>query len=264
MLPGLAIVVFLVVPWAAAIAHDMWRSAFGKPTDPTLPRWRAWLSLALAVLATGFALTVALEWAYGPLPPKKLLLQWQDDPSWFVQMVALSFGTIVLAAGVGGSRLADWGLSLGDWRWWGPLALGVVVVLGISIPLAAWFDPSFIQFYPRHPDARAGDVLALVQYQVAIGVYMFCWEFFFRGFMLFGFARALGPLASILLQAFPFFLLHARKPETELIASWFGGVIAGWFAWRSKSCWPTAILHTVMYATMEITAFGFQFGWPSG
>lgn len=264
VLPGLAIVMFLVVPWAGAIAHDAWGAATGTAPedDPPIETWRARLAVALTAIAAGVVVVVALRWGYGDVPHKQMQKLWQADPTWFVTMVSLAFGTTVLAAVAGRHRLSDWGLSFGDWRWWGPLTFGVVVALAIGIPLAAWIDPSFTQFYPRHPLAKQGDVLALLQYQLAIGVYMFCWEFLFRGFMLFGFVRWLGPLGAILLQAYPFFLLHARKPETELIASWFGGIIAGWFAWRAKSCWPTAILHTVMYATMEITAFGFRFGWP--
>ena len=262
LLPGLALSVFLIVPWAAAIAHDNWGPTISREPSSPLPRWRSAVAIALALVGTGCALAVAFEWGYSDLPRKVLVRRWAEDPSWFVQMVGLGVGSVGLAAGIGAHRVADWGLGLGDWRSWGPLVLIVTVVLGISIPFAAWLDPSFIEFYPRHPAAKQGDVLALAQYQLSIGIFMFCWEFLFRGFMLFGFARALGPLSAILLQAFPFYVLHARKPETELIASWFGGVIAGWFAWRSKSCWPTAILHTVMYATMEITAFGFRFGFP--
>ncbi len=263
ILPGLGLTVFLVIPWAAAIAHDNWSTAFERERDDTaLPRWQGWLAIGLAAVAAAFAFAVAIEWGYAA-PRKVMFAAWREDPSFLVQTTALALGSVVVAAGAAAHRPADWGLGAGDWRWWGPLAVGVVAILGISIPLAAWLDPSFIEFYPRHPDARNhGDVWALVQYQLAIGGFMFAWEFFFRGFMLFGFARTIGPFAAILLQAYPFFLLHGRKPETEFVASWFGGIIAGWFAWRSKSCWPTAILHTVMYATMEFTAFGFRFGWP--
>jgi len=260
LLPGLGLAIFLVIPWAAAIAHDNWGPVTKGASD--VPRWRSGLAIAIALVAVGCALAVGLEWGHGGVPRKVIANRWAADPTWFLQMVGLGLGSVVLAAGVGSHRVADWGLGLGDWRWWGPLALIVVVVLGISIPLAAWIDPSFIGFYPRNPAARQGDVVALIQYQLSIGLFMLSWEFFFRGFMLFGFARWLGPLGSILLQAYPFFVLHAKKPETELVASWFGGIVAGWFAWRSKSCWPTAILHTIMYATMEITAFVFRHGLP--
>jgi len=261
LLPGLGLAIFLVVPWAAAIVHDNWDP---QPTSdsPELPRWRSLLATGGAILAVGAAMVVALEWGHGEIPRKVLVEQWGSDPTWFLQWVGLAVGSVVLASGIGAHRLADWGLGLGDWRWWLPLVATVIVVLGVSVPLAAWLDPSFIEFYPRHPAAKQGDTLALVQFQLSIGVFMLSWEFFFRGFMLFGFARSLGPLGAILLQAYPFFVLHGRKPETELVASWFGGVLAGWFAWRSKSCWPTAILHTVMYATMEVTAFVFRFGLP--
>ena len=67
--------------------------------------------------------------------------------------------------------------------------------------------------------------------------------------------RGLGPVAAIIIQAYPFFLLHQHKPEPEMISSWFGGILMGWLCWRAKSAWPSFLLHWVLYTTMEVTAF---------
>ena len=40
--------------------------------------------------------------------------------------------------------------------------------------------------------------------------------------------------AAIIIQDFPYFLLHAVKPEAELWSSWPGGLLMGWFAQSSS------------------------------
>jgi membrane protease YdiL (CAAX protease family) len=64
------------------------------------------------------------------------------------------------------------------------------------------------------------------------------WEFFFRGWLLFGFARRFGPDA-LWLQAVPFALAHIGKPEVETFSTIFGGFAFGWIAYRTRSfVWP--------------------------
>jgi membrane protease YdiL (CAAX protease family) len=60
------------------------------------------------------------------------------------------------------------------------------------------------------------------------------WEFFFRGWILFGYARKFGDNA-LWLQAVPFAIAHFGKPEIETISTIFGGFIFGLVAWRSRS-----------------------------
>ena len=42
-------------------------------------------------------------------------------------------------------------------------------------------------------------------------LYMFAWEFIFRGYMLFGLEKSIGK-SAIFVQAIPFVLLHLEKP----------------------------------------------------
>ena len=236
VLPALSILVFLVIPWSAAVLHD-------------LPAQRGRSPKALAAAAGLVALAAAIAWGHGA---RRAILH-APDPLVLAAVVSL---LLVLAASRRGFDPSAWGLGPGEIRWWSRPVLVVLVVLAVAIPVTVALFPEFASFYPRYRPARVqADAIALVQYQLAMGVYMFCWEFFFRGFMLFGLARYTGPVAAILLQAFPFFVLHHAKPEPELISSWFGGVVVGWLAWRAKSVWPTFLLHWAMYATMEISAF---------
>lgn len=84
---------------------------------------------------------------------------------------------------------------------------------------------------------------------------LFSWEFLFRGWLLFGFARKFGPEA-IWLQAVPFALAHIGKPEIETLTTIFGGFIFGWVAWRTKSFVYPLLLHWFVGSFMIIVAAG--------
>lgn len=234
VLPALAVATFMILPLWAAILHDT--------RD----------SLAMAIASAGLAIGMAPALYWGYIPDAEKILKADARPLVLGATIGLSL--LIAAAARGRVPLADWGLSLGDVRWWGrPVGL-LLALIFVGIPLVAWFFPEFVAFYPRYKPGRT-DVVPLLQYQISMAIYMFSWEFLFRGFMLFGLARTIGPFAAILVQCYPFFILHHQKPEPEMASSWFGGILVGWLCWRSKSMWPSFLLHWIMYSTMEITAF---------
>lgn len=234
ILPGLAVAVFLVFPLWASVVHDS----------------RDRLAQVLAALGAAAAMAPALVWSYFPGGKDAL----KADASALVVGGTVGLALVIAAAGRGKVDLGAWGLGPGRIRWWGgPVGL-LLLLIAVGIPTTVWLFPEFAQFYPRYKPART-DAVALLQYELAMGVYMFCWEFFFRGFMLFGLARSLGPVAAIVVQCYPFFLLHDNKPEPEMASSWFGGILVGWLCWRAGSMWPSFLLHWIMYASMEVTAF---------
>jgi membrane protease YdiL (CAAX protease family) len=71
---------------------------------------------------------------------------------------------------------------------------------------------------------------------------LFGWEFLFRGWLLFGYARRFGA-DGLWLQAVPFALAHVGKPELETLSTIFGGFAFGWVAWRTKSFVYPLIIH---------------------
>jgi membrane protease YdiL (CAAX protease family) len=241
VLPGLAVAVFLVLPLWASVLLDS----------------REWTARTVATFGTMVAMAPALYWAYGDGGRKALMRD--GMPLVYGGLVGVLAMLIAVRPGTKGQAidLAEWGLGLGDWRWWGKPVGFLLALILIGMPIVAWAFPEFVEFYPRYKPGRTSAV-ALLQYQAAMGAYMFCWEFFFRGFMLFGIARYTGPVAAIVIQCYPFYLLHESKPEPELISSWFGGILMGWLCWKARCMWPSFLLHWVLYSSMEITAFIFR------
>jgi membrane protease YdiL (CAAX protease family) len=210
------------------------------------------LGIALAMLA----ITVSVTTAY-----------YRDftgaGRTWALDRPILLFGPAILATALAMAAvlverppLEKWGFGLGDWRWWAPRTFGLLGVIVPFVILAGLLFPSLLAFYPDEPEAKKS-FLGLVHVQAGRGVYMLTWEFFFRGFLTFGMARAAGDGAGLIVPAFPFFLLHKTKPEPEMASSFVGGIGLSWFCLRAGSFWPAVILHWGLNAVMEIVGFFF-------
>ena len=81
------------------------------------------------------------------------------------------------------------------------------------------------------------------------------WEFLFRGWILFGYARKFGP-ESLWVQAVPFALMHNGKPEVETLSTIFGGFAFGWVAYRTKSFLYPFLIHWFIATFIIIVAAG--------
>ena len=86
---------------------------------------------------------------------------------------------------------------------------------------------------------------------------LFGWEFMFRGFLLFGYAKKFGEEA-IWIQAVPFAMAHIGKPEIETLSTVFGGFIFGWVAWRTKSFLYPFIIHLYIASFIIIVAASYS------
>ena len=136
-----------------------------------------------------------------------------------------------------------YGLQLGDWR----KGLPVTVILFVLIAGLMLYSSSqtgeMSEFYPF--DKSAGDsVSAFIRFEVLRGVLFYtAWEFFFRGFMLFGLRRYLGDWMAICIQTIPSCLWHIGFPSGEIFASILGGILFGVIAIRTRSILWAFLLH---------------------
>jgi membrane protease YdiL (CAAX protease family) len=119
--------------------------------------------------------------------------------------------------------------------------------------LVLWFVarlPAMQAYY----EARAPENVARLVFLT--GVDLFGWEFLWRGVMLFGLARVLGPGPAIFLQAVPFAFMHLGKPEVETLSTIFGGAAFGFVAWKSNSFYYPFLIHWFISSFTQLIALG--------
>ncbi len=145
--------------------------------------------------------------------------------------------------------LKNYGFTLGDKKF-GLITFGIFLAVMLVIVAIVSGSKEFTTAYPQG-GKKAGESAAIfIMYEACILVYMFGWEFFWRGFMLFGLKPRFG-YYSVFIQMIPFFILHKGKPELELFASILAGIILGIQALRSGSfiyCW---ILHWLVMIAID-------------
>ena len=139
----------------------------------------------------------------------------------------------------------EYGFSFGDWK------LGLVYTfLGVLfmapiIYLLGSGDVSMQKYYERFLPG-----LPWTTFLDLIG-----WEFMFRGWILFAYARKFGHEA-LWLQAVPFAIAHISKPEIETLSTIFGGFAFGWVAWRTKSFLYPFLIHWFIGSFIIIVSAG--------
>ncbi len=139
----------------------------------------------------------------------------------------------------------EYGLTLGDWRAGLVITIGGIVLMTPIIWFLAKLDPTAEAYYK--------DMAADLPWNTFGQI--FGWEFMFRGFILFGYARKFGPDA-LWIQAVPFALLHIGKPEIETLSTIFGGFAFGWVAWRTKSFLYPFLIHWYIFTLIVLVASG--------
>lgn len=81
-------------------------------------------------------------------------------------------------------------------------------------------------------------------------IYMFSWEFFLRGFLLFGLKDNIGPLKANIVQTLLFFISHWGKAPLEFYSTLATGMLFGYIALRTRSFWPIVLIHTTIYISV--------------
>jgi hypothetical protein len=146
-------------------------------------------------------------------------------------------------------RPSEIGLGLGDWKLAGTLALVYLPLVAIgTFVLSA--SPEFNQKYP-HFQPAAADWRVFAVYHTLYLFYWVGWEYLWRGFVLFGTARALGYYA-IFVQTIPFALMHLAKPMPEMLLSIVGGIALGALCWRCRSFWIAVPIHWAQMFLLDL------------
>ncbi len=153
--------------------------------------------------------------------------------------------------------LSDFGFGLGDVKWGSKWLIAIPLLV---VPL--------IYLSSKMPDVRTEYPLAkslltdqshLFVYELGYVVfYYIAWEFFFRGFLLFGLKERFGAFNAVLIQTISSCLVHIDKPEGEIIGSIFIGILFGMIALRSRSIWWVFALHISIGVLTDLFIIYFQ------
>jgi membrane protease YdiL (CAAX protease family) len=142
--------------------------------------------------------------------------------------------------------LKEYGFSLGDWKAGLVITGAAVLIMAPILWLIGRSDPAMREYYSW----QATRILPLMTFLDLIG-----WEFFFRGFILFGYERKFG-VHALWLQAVPFALAHITKPAVETLSTIFGGFAFGWVAWRTRSFVYPFLIHWFVATFTILVAAG--------
>ncbi len=149
-------------------------------------------------------------------------------------------------------RLNAWNYGC-NWQFRRHAKIALLAFAVLAIPM--WFlsrDAGTQIFYRNAYFPPIHNTAALLWLLVTLIIYMACWEWFFRGFLLFGMAQGFGPIAAIGLQTVIFGLAHAGKPPVEMWSSFGGGLILGILCWREKSFVPAFFIHALIHVAWAV------------
>jgi membrane protease YdiL (CAAX protease family) len=208
--------------------------------EPAVDSWRIWgvdfdariaqlVIVSLTILILAFNNRV-IDHAYDRfvleflVPMAIILVVWREDPR-------------------------RYGLTLGDWRRGLPITLAGIAVMAVVIWIVMQ-QPDFKHYYTASLAGRPTWRLV-----VDTGVDILAWEFFCRGWLLWGLGRRYGADA-IWLQVIPFTLMHVYKPQLEQFSTILGGAFFGILAWRTRSMIWGWLLHWFMMAWVLLLVAG--------
>ena len=209
------------------------------------------LPLRATILIAVTVLAVIFDFSRTFIPDD--LIQYDRNPGMqrlqaLDRLVLYALGPLLVIIAAFRDSPARYGVRLGDWRAGASLAL---VGCAVMTPIVLWFA--------SQPDARsyyAPSWSDLPDVLVTNAIDLVSAEFLFRGFLMFGLIRALGPI-GVLIATVPFALSHLTKPELELISTLGGGLLYGWLAWRTGSIvWGAAAHVYILTLVMAAAATG--------
>jgi hypothetical protein len=146
-------------------------------------------------------------------------------------------------------KLKDFGIQLGNVKQWIKEMLVFFMIMAVILVVVFKFT-NLKQIYPLFREARV-NVNYFIIYECVQLFHMLTWEFFFRGFMLFGLEKKYGKM-SILIQTIPFAIMHFRKPALEAYGAIFAGIFQGTLGLRSRSFLPCALLHFLVALAADL------------
>jgi hypothetical protein len=141
----------------------------------------------------------------------------------------------------------------------------LLLLLLVPVIVLASTQPDFLHYYPKVKNLAFLDGYTSpvwpwkLGYELSYGLDFLTIELFFRGLLIVGLVRYAGPRAILPMAAF-YCTIHFGKPLGECVSSFFGGLVLGVLAYRTRSILGGLIVHLGLAWMMEIGGWLGQ-GW---
>jgi membrane protease YdiL (CAAX protease family) len=89
-------------------------------------------------------------------------------------------------------------------------------------------------------------------------VFLFCYEFFFRGILLFSFLAISSPVQAVTYMVLLYVLIHIFDSKKEIIGAVPFGILLAVFTILTNSIWYAFLIHIALSSTYEIPMFYYQ------
>jgi hypothetical protein len=157
---------------------------------------------------------------------------------------------IILILFVLKGKPSDFGFKIGDSKF-GLISSAVFILIMLPVIWIVSGSETFAKAYPQAGIKVKENISVLIYYELFVGFYMLAWEFFWRGYMLFGLKDKFGYYA-VFIQTIPFVILHRGKPEIEVFASIFAGLVLGVQSLRANSFIYCFLVHWVVMIFVDV------------
>ncbi len=146
-------------------------------------------------------------------------------------------------------KIKNYGVNLKNLKY-GLLIILFSIIIILPVTYIISLSKEFSNFYPMYQGLNQ-NIKIFLMYESFLLLFLFAWEFIWRGFMLFGLEEKFG-WYSIFIQMLPFVILHNGKPVLETFSSILGAIFLGALALRTRSIIYGFIIHTAIIISLEI------------
>jgi hypothetical protein len=140
----------------------------------------------------------------------------------------------------------DYGIRIGRWKLAIVLTTVTLAVFSLIVYGASKIPEVYSYYHMYNVDWP--------EWVFTWALYMFAWEFIFRGYMLFGLEKSIG-ISAIFVQTIPFVLLHFGATDLETLVTIPEGFVLGWLAYKTRSFLPCFVVHISIHVLMAVLTY---------
>lgn len=154
--------------------------------------------------------------------------------------------------------LSEFGFGLGDMRFGLKFVILSFVFLVLPFAFCGSFDPTVTNEYPLAKAVITHKGFITGYHFFYAIFYYIAWEFYFRGYLLFGLKDRYGATEAIIIQTISSCLAHIDKPFAEIFLSIPVGIFLGFIALRTRSFWYVFLVHAALGVLTDLFIIYYQ------